>query len=218
MARVISFCSSRGGTGKTTIATNLAFFLAKSGVDTVAIDMDFRAPSFYYIFKTFIDKPLKQYFNDFLDSQCELQDTLYDLGDKLETKGRLLVSFSDPSLTAIELMTGRGKHWEAKALRNIFRIGRSLNKDLSNPTIIYDNGPGIHYSSLNAIVASDTIVFISTPDDLDIQGVVSLFKEYMDVFENKVMVAFNKVFPVREEWPVYVRERFTNQLPAIVIF
>jgi chromosome partitioning protein len=40
MAESIAFASTKGGTGKTTLALNLAVALAESGVDTVLVDLD----------------------------------------------------------------------------------------------------------------------------------------------------------------------------------
>ncbi len=42
--KVISLHSSRGGTGKTIIATNLAAIYAKRGLNIALLDLDFRAP------------------------------------------------------------------------------------------------------------------------------------------------------------------------------
>ena len=216
MTNVVSFCSSRGGTGKTTIATNLAFFLALSGVDTVAIDMDFRAPSFFHVFKNSFGKPAKQYVNEFLDSRCQPQDVLFSLGDKFGTKGKLLIGSANPSISAIEEMSAKSRNWEAKALRNLFQLKKSVEKNLNNPIIIYDNGPGVHYSSLNTIVSSDIVVFVSTLDSLDLQGLANLFREYEDLFEDKTKIVLNKVFPIREQWSERTKDRFMNQLPEIL--
>ena len=216
MTYVVSFCSSRGGTGKTTIATNLAFSLALSGVDTVAIDMDFRAPSFFHVFKNSAGKPAKQYVNEFLDSRCQPQDVLFDLGDKFGTKGKLMIGSANPSISAIEEMSAKSRNWEAKALRNLFQLKKSVERDLNNPIIIYDNGPGVHYSSLNTIVSSDIVVFVSTPDSLDLQGLANLFREYEDLFEDKAKIVLNKVFPIREQWSEHTKDRFMNRLPEIL--
>ena len=45
MGKSISIHSSRGGTGKTLLATNLAVLYAQSGLNVALIDLDFRAPS-----------------------------------------------------------------------------------------------------------------------------------------------------------------------------
>jgi MinD-like ATPase involved in chromosome partitioning or flagellar assembly len=113
-------------------------------------------------------------------------------------------------------MSAKSRNWEAKALRNLFHLKKSLERDLNNPIIIYDNGPGVHYSSLNTIVSSDNVVFVSTSDSLDLQGLANLFKEYEDLFEDKTKIVLNKVFPNREQWSEHTKDRFMNKLPEIL--
>lgn len=43
--KTIAIHSSRGGTGKSVIATNLAIILARRGLNVALLDLDFRAPS-----------------------------------------------------------------------------------------------------------------------------------------------------------------------------
>ena len=83
--------------------------------------MDFRT-HFFHVFKNCARKPVKQYVNDFLDSRCQPQDVLFDLGDKFRTKGKLLIGSADPSISAIEEMSAKTRNWEAKALRNLFHL------------------------------------------------------------------------------------------------
>ena len=44
-------------------------------------------------------------------------------------------------------------------------------------------------------MSSDTVVFVSTPDSLDLQGLANLFREYEGLFEDKAKIVLNKVFP-----------------------
>ena len=57
--RVISIHSSRGGTGKTVIATNLAAIYANKGLNVALLDLDFRAPTLAAVFSKTIKRPIK---------------------------------------------------------------------------------------------------------------------------------------------------------------
>ena len=60
---VISFYSYRGGTGKSTIASNMAVIAAKK-YKTIIIDLDLYSPQLTYIFEIKHEK----YINDYLRS------------------------------------------------------------------------------------------------------------------------------------------------------
>ena len=50
LKQVITFHSYKGGTGKTTLATNLAALLAKKGNNVCIVDIDVYAPSLHSYF------------------------------------------------------------------------------------------------------------------------------------------------------------------------
>ena len=52
--KTIIFHSYKGGTGKTTLALNTAYNLARRGYKTIAIDADLNAPTFDSIFPNLV--------------------------------------------------------------------------------------------------------------------------------------------------------------------
>ena len=58
MRKIIAIHSSRGGTGKTTIAANLTATFAQGGLNITLLDLDFRAPSLFGVFSKGIKKPV----------------------------------------------------------------------------------------------------------------------------------------------------------------
>lgn len=75
MASCIAFHSYKGGTGKTTIAANLAALLAKKGYRVFLLDLDVYAPSL----QAYFDKEPRKWINDFLNGTAEVGDVMMDL-------------------------------------------------------------------------------------------------------------------------------------------
>jgi len=80
MASCIAFHSYKGGTGKTTIAANLAALLAKKGHRVFLLDLDVYAPSL----QAYFDKEPKRWINDFLNGTAEVGDVIMDLTPAIE--------------------------------------------------------------------------------------------------------------------------------------
>lgn len=210
--KVISLHSSRGGTGKTLIAVNLAAFLADKGLNVALVDLDFRAPSLHHIFRDAPRKPINLWVNDYLNSQCKPEDFLVDVHKIFDVEGDFLVGFADPSMTAMETMLGKGRGWEAKALRKLLDLRNFLFKHLGVNLCIYDTSPGIQYSSLNAMICSDLIIFVATSDSLDLEGIRATLREFSDIFKNKTSILLNKVFPETDYWSNNDQIEFVNHL------
>src|SRR6478736_3963418 len=75
MKNCIAFHSYKGGTGKTTIASNLSAFLAKKGYNVCLLDLDVYAPSLQIYF----EQEPKKWINDYLYSDARIDDVMTDL-------------------------------------------------------------------------------------------------------------------------------------------
>lgn len=193
MRGVVSIHSSRGGTGKSLIAVNLAAIYAKDGVNVSLVDLDFRAPS---LSTTFNISHVEYSTNDFLNGQCPMKDVLVDVSSKYDTKGKFFVGLADPSLNAVREMMGKSRKWEMEALKKLLALRRDL-KNLKVDWAIYDTSPGILYSSINAVSSSDVSLIVLTMDDLDIRGTQRMIRDIYDAFETKTLILINKAFPDR---------------------
>ena len=212
VGKMISFNSSRGGTGKTIIAVNIAALLANRGLNVTLIDLDFRAPSLFHIFKEAMNDPPAFWVNDYLNSRCKPADFLIDVHNIFNIKGKLSLGYANPSIYAIEDMIRKSRVWEVNALKKLFNLKDFLFKNLDIDICIYDTSPGIQYSSLNAIVSSDLIVFISSSDPLEIEGIKNILGEFTDIFENKTYILINKVFPETDSWQNNIQTKIINQI------
>jgi MinD-like ATPase involved in chromosome partitioning or flagellar assembly len=211
-SKIVAFHSSRGGTGKTTIATNLALAYALEGLNVALLDLDFRAPSLFGVFSDAVQRPVKRWLNDFMHNQCPLEDVLVDVSEIYSLSGKLFVGFANPNLEAIRNMMGRSRSWEAGAAKRLFSIRNNLFDVLGVDCCILDTSPGIQYSSINSVVSSDVAVVVTTLDSLDVAGVKNMLTEFYDEFEKKSTVLLNKVFPQTRIWSEEKRSELISRM------
>jgi septum site-determining protein MinD len=189
MGKLITLHSYKGGTGKSYLAVNLAAIYALQGKKVCLLDLDFRAPTLQVVFEP---KGLKYFINSVLEGTISIRDCLLDCSDKLENKGKLYVGFADFSTEAIREMVSKGKKWEIEALQRLYKMRKELLDDMKFDVVLMDTSPGIQYLSINAVVASDVAVVISTLDDADIMGTSKMLKELYETFEKETAIVINK--------------------------
>ncbi|SDF52619.1 septum site-determining protein MinD [Methanolobus vulcani] len=186
MTLTLAIHSSKGGTGKTSIAMNLAVAFASAGKNTCLIDLDLRGPSLCSMFEP------KSHFwiNDFLSGKCSIKDTLTDVKGEMDTKAHLYLSFSNPDIREIRDLVSKDRDWQASALKALMNGKRELSeKDLD--VIIFDTSPGVEYESINAVAASDVVIIVhndtnactSCTEQL-INGVYSLLDKKCGIIDN----------------------------------
>ena len=188
MGKFITIHSYKGGTGKSYLAVNLAAIYAMQGKKVALLDLDFRAPTLHIVFEP---KGLKLSMNNVLDGSVSVGDVLLDSSYKIDNKGKLYVGFADFSTEAIREMISRGKKWEIEALQRIYKMRKELVDDLGFDIVIGDTSPGIQYLSINAVVAADVAVVVSTLDDADIAGTTRMLKELYETFEKETAIIIN---------------------------
>src|SRR6266480_5126156 len=199
MSKCIAFHSYKGGTGKTTIASNFAALLAKKGYNVFLLDLDVYAPSMQSYFK---NEP-KKWMNDYLYSNAELDDILLDLTPTISEKnydgaknknhgnGKLWVAFSNSKKEEIYKLEGGtggggggGKQESSKIqlLRRFILLREQLISLHDADYIIIDTSPGIRYWSINALAVADTLFLTLKMGDLDIEGTTKMAEEIYGSF------------------------------------
>src|SRR5919199_5899986 len=196
MASCIAFHSYKGGTGKTTIAANLAALLAKKGYRVFLLDLDVYAPSLH----SYFDKDPKRWINDFLNGTAEVGDIIVDVtpvieemshanaynkGENERINGKLWVGFSSPKKEEIyRLEGGSGKQESSKIqlLRRFILLREQLISLHDADYIIIDTSPGIRYWSINALAVADTLFLTLKMGDLDIDGTRKMAEEIYGSF------------------------------------
>jgi MinD-like ATPase involved in chromosome partitioning or flagellar assembly len=198
--KCVSIHSSRGGTGKTVIAANLAAIYAKKGLNVALLDLDFRAPSLATVFSKGFKGPVHCWLNDFLNGRCSVKQVLIDVSKGYDLKGRLLVGLANPAIDAIRSIMEKSRAWEVTAVKRLFAARSTLLGEMGVDYCIFDTSPGVQYMSINAVISSDLSVVVATLDSLDLKGVESMLVELYDAFAKKPVVLLNKVFPETRIW------------------
>lgn len=181
--------SHRGGSGKSVIASSIALELATRGYNVVLVDMDLRAPSLYYIFH---EPQVKYWINDYLENECSFEETLVDISNTYGLRGKLALSLANPDIDAIKESLIKSRKWEMNALKKLVKIRKIIGKQ-GYHVLIYDTTPGIHYSSLNTLIASDNALLVVVPDNVDIKGALSFIREIYDTIKMKAYLIVNKI-------------------------
>ncbi len=220
MVRMISIHSSRGGTGKSLISSNISAILASKGRNVALLDFDFRAPSLQTIFQA---KNTRRWVNDYLDGKARIGDVMMDLADRYKTRGRFMVGFANVEMDAMREIARKDRKWQMRALKRIMAMKEELADQFGIEIVVVDTSPGVQYSSVNAVVSSDVCVIISSMDLLDLEGAQRMVKDLYEPFEKKTFILVNKATPhmfVKEDSQnslvEYIKSQFTQPLIAII--
>jgi len=187
---VLAVHSYKGGTGKTTISTNLAAILSRKGKNVCLIDLDLRAPS---LDKTFGAKGRKFWINDFLHDRCEPGDIFFDVSKRKKLKGKLLVALANPSMEVIRESVASDRKQEMMALRRLLMLKDHLLKKLAMNYVILDTSPGLSYASINAVTAADIVLVVTTWDASDFAGAQGMVSELYSMLDKRAIVLMNKI-------------------------
>ena len=199
--KALAFHSYKGGTGKTTLVSNLAATYAQRGMKVCLLDFDLYAPSLI----TYFRKTPESYLNDFLAGEAQLSDILVDLSSELDLDGELYICFSSANKEDIhEIEIHHDMKWQLSALRRFLAAKRELFSKYKMDYIILDTSPGIRYWSINAIAASDLLFLMMKINEMDVVGTKKMIKETYDSLTklgSKKFILLNKIpgaSPIKE--------------------
>lgn len=188
MPRCIAFHSYKGGTGKTTIACNLAATLSLKGYNVSLLDLDVYAPSLHAYF----DYSPNKWINDLLFENSDLNEIMVDMtstltkhaADRTKKMGKLLVGFSNPQKDEIYRLEGSIKTANAniQLLRRFVQLREDLISDYESDYVILDTSPGIRYWSINSLAVADVLFLTLKFGDLDIEGTIKMANDIYGSF------------------------------------
>lgn len=191
MPKSIAFHSYKGGTGKTTLAVNLASLLAKRGSRVFILDLDVYAPSLQSYFGEEVHKRIGKYFNDYIGGGCEVDDLILDLTPTIKDyskdvpiSGSLFACFSSPRREDILKIEGvREDKNKLNMLKRFIIMKEKLFTEHDADYIILDSSPGIRFWAINALAVADNVLLTLKMGDLDVQGTKMIAKEILEAFQ-----------------------------------
>ncbi len=185
--------SYKGGTGKTTLISNLAALYAKEGKKVCLLDFDLYAPSLC----TYFRKSPTCYINDLLKGEAEISDVIVDIGSAMNLKGRLFVGFSSPRKEDVnEIEIKHDLKWQLLAMRRFLQAKNQLFEKYDLDYLLLDTSPGIRYWSINTLAAADSLFLVMKMSDMDVEGTKNMVKDIYDSltrFGSKYYIILNKV-------------------------
>lgn len=171
--KTISIFNQKGGVGKTTSVVNLAVALSKLNIKVLVIDFDPQANTTTGLGfdKNELEKSIYKMFYDEGDNYKD-----YIL--KSEEGPYLIASENSLSGLEVELVSLE----QEERLKMLSQIIEEIKKDFD--IILIDCPPSLGLLSLNALVASDSIIIPIQTEYYALEGVSELLKTYQTIKES----------------------------------
>ncbi|MDD2236079.1 MAG: MinD/ParA family protein [Kiritimatiellae bacterium] len=191
MPEIISVHSFRGGTGKSNTTANLAALMALSGKRVGIVDTDIQSPGIHVIFGK-DEESFTHVLNDFLWGRCEIQETAYDVTDRLgpAATGRIFLIPSSVNAGDIARIIQEG--YDINLLSEGFRrLITHLNLDY----LLIDTHPGLNEETLLSLALSNSLVIVMRPDYQDYQGTGITIEVARELEVPRILLLANKIPP-----------------------
>jgi len=169
--KVVVITSGKGGVGKSTLTTNIAYLLSKQGKSVAVLDADIGLANQQVLFNI---KPQKTFF-DYLEGTCELEEILLDTG-----------------YNRITLIAGKSGYQFGK-INNSMIFSRVVDDILElnrYDILLIDTGAGINEHVQEFLNLTDNILAVTTTDPSALTDVYALLK-MLSLKKEKLMLCFN---------------------------
>lgn len=168
--KTFSIINKKGGVGKTTITVNLAYALAEScGLRVLVIDNDDQSNDSQF-FQSEDGLTLADILVGKAGIQEAVQHTRYDGIDLVASSSALL----DANVAVIK---------DEEIVQHTILREALARVDAAYDVCLIDNPPTINASVINALVASDEVIIVTTPDIYGIRGVAQMV-EYIEAIRD----------------------------------
>ncbi|MFH8386540.1 MinD/ParA family protein [Kitasatospora sp. NPDC018058] len=162
MAQIIAMHSHRGGTGRSTLAANLARLMADDGHRVALVDTDIQSPAAYALFggTRAPDRTLA----DYLVGRCEVEEAALTV-PAVSGGAELYLVPARAEASGIHEIIAQG--YDVGLLREGFdRLIEELRLDV----LLLDTHAGINNETVTAVASADTLAVVTRSCRLDLLG------------------------------------------------
>lgn len=181
-SKIIMVHSYKGGTGKTSIAINLArYFARKEQKRVLLIEQDTGGPSFSNIFQ----KEPKNYWNDFYSKQISIKELIVSLDH-----------FDVIFAKAEEIELPPGENPKTFYTRQLERLNYQKKWLVRNyDFVILDTRPGYTIELLNSIMIADLAILIARIDSDTVAKTIKMYNQVYSQFKSKRILLVQNQIP-----------------------
>lgn len=163
---LVGIHSMRGGSGKTTLAANLAWIAARAGARTALVDVDLQAPALHVLLGVGTRRILHSV-SQFVKGQCELGEVPIDLSRELGLSGRGALYFLPASTDLPTVASLMFDGYDAARLeRHLLQLALDLDLDY----LFLDTHLAFNRETFLSLAIANTLVILLRPDGQDALG------------------------------------------------
>ena len=219
-SHVIILHSFNGGSGKTSLAINLAYFLSqKRSVKTLLVDGDLAAPTFQKIFPPKLTSDTLMTWVDLLqissDSITSIELEKYIFPTKFI---HLDVMYSPSPQLGKTFLSNKNTSWWTEALKSAFISRHILINELNYEFVIIDNQSGIMMNSVNNLTLGNIVLLVLRPIAFGIDGTEEMVKDIYKTVKNVTKHLWEqKNYLILNQIPYYSNQEGMNtEIDALI--
>ena len=216
--KIVAVQSFRGGTGKSSIVSNLAVNPAGQGKRVGIIDIDLPSPSIHMLLGL-ADTSINKTINDYLWSNCELHECAYNLTSHLPEKAVAnggAIHLTPASAQLKDIIRVLQTDYDRRKLFDGFQI---ISNDLKLDILLIDTHPGVNEETLQAIAGCSLLVLVLRPEYQDYRGTSIIVELAQELSVQEMLLVVNKapqsfdITEYREQLEAAYKVRVADVLP-----